>query len=118
MVFGAIPWSLGAIPKVEGLFPRRAIPWAFGATYLLGVRGYPLVVRGSHGRQGLPPGVRGYPLGVCSYAQSVRGNTLVVRDIPSSMLSFGLTTKDPSIETNKPDLYLEREGCPRSKRLS
>ena len=27
-----------------------------------------------------------------------------------SLFSFGLTTKDPTIETNKPDLYLERGG--------
>ena len=37
----------------------------------------------------------------------VRGYNMVVGDIPPLMFSFGLTTKDPSIETNIPDLYLE-----------
>ena len=84
VVFLAIPWSLGAFPKVVGAIPwalgsisqaLEAIPWAFGAI---------LCVLGAIPRSlGTPP---------------------------PSMLSFGITSKDPTIETNKPDLYLERGG--------
>ena len=97
VVFLAIPWSLGAFPKVVGAIRRacRAIPWVLGAI----------------------------PWGLGAISQALEaipwafGAILVLGTIPRSlgtsppsMLSFGLTSKDPTIETNKPDLYLECGG--------
>ena len=81
---GTIPWAFGAIPWELG-----AIPWALGAIF--------------QASEAIP-----WAFGAILWV--IGAIPRLLGKFPPSMLSFGLTSKDPTIETNKPDLYLERGG--------
>ena len=83
-MLGVTPQALVAIPRALGaiLQALEAIPWALGA---------------------IPQALKTIPWALGAILRPLGSSN-------PSMLSFGLTSKDPTIETNKPDLYLERGG--------